>query len=598
MSHMPATPPVIPVGVHAVYVRDYGAAGNGTTDDTSALTRAIATGRMVVGRPGDTYLLDGGLVVSTAKQVVDMRGCRLKLKSSASSKTMLRLNAEGARVLGGEWDMNVAGNTGGDAYTYAAVSLTADHTVVDGAYVRDSHGLGILGSGAYNYREVRNCRIEDCEQQGIFFDGPTTADSVGTRVSGCTVIVPDVNGGGGPVGIYVHSASPYTYNSKRYIIEGNTVVGPSSATLLSQVGITGRGLDGIVVGNHVLNFDIGISIDNSISQRTVIANNRVEATYARQFGIEINGGHSTVSGNIIKGHQYGIVGSTQAAIAGDNLDGLIISDNRLENQTVAAIQLTPAATNTGYRINITGNVITSTTALDGFIKLRGDCRYALIANNIIKGPSSAAGYGIWLEDTAGNTLIRSNRFSGLLRACTFYSVSATVFNNVAFEDNDVSEDIGAGDMSWLHLQGTAAYGTGIRLLNNYRGDGTSTHATPDGGDHANRPVWTVSNTTTTGAMDHRADIVIKVAASDGSIKTHTIQAEGAVLYVSPSTATVFSGTTILTGPLDARGDSAIGNAGTDLVGFYGHAGTAQQTGVAVTAAAIHAALVALGLITA
>ncbi len=59
----------------------------------------------------------------------------------------------------------------------------------------------------------------------------------------------------------------------------------------------------------------------------------------------------------------------------------------------------------------------------------------------------------------------------------------------------------------------------------------------------------------------------------------------------------FTGTTTVQN-LSVTGNSAIGNAGADTVGFYGHAGIAQQTGVAVTAAGIHAALVALGLITA
>jgi hypothetical protein len=42
----------------------------------------------------------------------------------------------------------------------------------------------------------------------------------------------------------------------------------------------------------------------------------------------------------------------------------------------------------------------------------------------------------------------------------------------------------------------------------------------------------------------------------------------------------------------------VGEKTTETLGFYGATGVAQQTGVAVTAAAIHAALVALGLITA
>lgn len=46
------------------------------------------------------------------------------------------------------------------------------------------------------------------------------------------------------------------------------------------------------------------------------------------------------------------------------------------------------------------------------------------------------------------------------------------------------------------------------------------------------------------------------------------------------------------------GNAELGLTGASTLGFYGHAATAQQTGVAVTAAGIHAALVALGLITA
>lgn len=52
------------------------------------------------------------------------------------------------------------------------------------------------------------------------------------------------------------------------------------------------------------------------------------------------------------------------------------------------------------------------------------------------------------------------------------------------------------------------------------------------------------------------------------------------------------------GAITVAGSATLGNAAADVIGFYGAAGTAQQTGVAVTAAAIHAALVNLGLITA
>lgn len=66
---------------------------------------------------------------------------------------------------------------------------------------------------------------------------------------------------------------------------------------------------------------------------------------------------------------------------------------------------------------------------------------------------------------------------------------------------------------------------------------------------------------------------------------------------APVADPTFTGTATVA-DLSVTGNAAIGNAAADTVGFYGHAGTAQQTGVAVTAAGIHAALVALGLITA
>ena len=44
--------------------------------------------------------------------------------------------------------------------------------------------------------------------------------------------------------------------------------------------------------------------------------------------------------------------------------------------------------------------------------------------------------------------------------------------------------------------------------------------------------------------------------------------------------------------------SIIGASTTETVGFYGATGVAKQTGVAVSAAGVHAALVALGLIAA
>lgn len=54
-------------------------------------------------------------------------------------------------------------------------------------------------------------------------------------------------------------------------------------------------------------------------------------------------------------------------------------------------------------------------------------------------------------------------------------------------------------------------------------------------------------------------------------------------------------------PMSTGGNASgvkVGESATQTLGFYGSEGVAKQTGVAVSAAAIHAALVALGLISA
>lgn len=446
-----------------VSVRDYGAVGDGVTDDTTAWTNAIATGRTVVGRPGDTYILNGGLVASTAGQVIDMTGCVVKLKNSASSKTILRLNGARSRVVGGEWNMNAANNGTGDPYGHMAALLAADYAIAEGMYVHDSFGIGIKGTGGANYTEVRNCRVDNAAVNGIFFDGPTTADCVGTRVSGCTVTI---SATAGAVGIYIVSVAPYTYLARRWTIEGNTVIGPASAS--TSVGITGRGADGVVTGNHVRDFDIGISIDHSISLRTVVSNNRVEDNYAGYGGIEVNGADSVISGNFVRGSQYGIVGTTNAG-TGASMDGRIIIGNRLLDQTAYAIYVGPASGDTARRQLIVGNTITASTHI-GLIRLLRDCQYSLIEGNILRGNGSAGGRGVYLDTVPGNVAIRQNRFAALQRTGALFNNTATAYTNVSFEGNDVSEDIGAADTSWLALEGTATYGTGIRLIGNYTGD--------------------------------------------------------------------------------------------------------------------------------
>src|SRR5512139_2608498 len=72
-------------------VKDFGAVGDGVTDDTAAFVAALATGKHVRGTAGESYILDGGLTATTVGQRLDMTGCTVKLKDSATAKGIVHL---------------------------------------------------------------------------------------------------------------------------------------------------------------------------------------------------------------------------------------------------------------------------------------------------------------------------------------------------------------------------------------------------------------------------------------------------------------------------------------------------------------------------
>ena len=68
-----------------VSVRDFGAVGDGTTDDSAAFTAALAASDCITGVPGDTYFIDNTVTVVSDKQLI-ANGAAIK---GASGETRL-----------------------------------------------------------------------------------------------------------------------------------------------------------------------------------------------------------------------------------------------------------------------------------------------------------------------------------------------------------------------------------------------------------------------------------------------------------------------------------------------------------------------------
>ena len=114
-----------------VYPEDFGAAGDGTTNDTTALQNAINTGRDVYLAAGKTYLHTVALSVTTNYQWVGGPGI-LKTSGAINSVTV------GGGSIGVKLSLNF--NSPGQTTGYAIYISNANRVTIERAYLYDAFG--------------------------------------------------------------------------------------------------------------------------------------------------------------------------------------------------------------------------------------------------------------------------------------------------------------------------------------------------------------------------------------------------------------------------------------------------------------------------
>jgi hypothetical protein len=114
-----------------VYPEDFGAAGDGTTNDTTALQNAINTGRDVYLAAGKTYLHTVALSVTTNYQWVGGPGI---LKTSGAINSV----SVGGSSIGVKLSLNF--NSPGQTTGYAIYISSADRVTIERAYLYDAFG--------------------------------------------------------------------------------------------------------------------------------------------------------------------------------------------------------------------------------------------------------------------------------------------------------------------------------------------------------------------------------------------------------------------------------------------------------------------------
>jgi len=171
-------------------VKDFGAVGDGVTDDTTAIQAAIDALRVVY-FPAGTYLVSSALVVTNGNQSLIGAGgnlLRSTIKSSATSGPVVQFKQRSPRMEGIAIDATTA-RRAASTTTGHGVLMGGDDTAEDAAVIVSRQWLqdvlvvnqptdGVHSRFGCEMSEYHQVTVIDCIRHGFVFDDGTT--------SGCT----------------------------------------------------------------------------------------------------------------------------------------------------------------------------------------------------------------------------------------------------------------------------------------------------------------------------------------------------------------------------------------------------------------------------
>ena len=277
-----------------ISIKQFGATGNGTTDDTAAILATVALGVDFL-VPTGTYKTSSSIILTATGQCVIGSGDGIILKSGSTSFDGIVLNGNNETII----NIQVNGNGVG------------------------ASGIGVHGSGNL----VVDCKSYGNGAHGFYFDGSSTTCTMNRMENNYSY-------SNGQIGFSCYNAPDnvrvgnvsYNNNFEGFTNDGtsyrNVITGNKSITNCITGGVGGIGLD--QAGNCVIT---GNMINNSQSNRPGIRfqNNLASSLYC------------TITGNTLTDNTGGGI----HMLANGSFFGSynIIADNNFQNNTNFDIQL-------------------------------------------------------------------------------------------------------------------------------------------------------------------------------------------------------------------------------------------------------------------
>jgi hypothetical protein len=400
----------------SVSVKDFGATGDGVTDDTAAiqaaLTAAGANDAAVI-FPFGEYLVTSGLNVP-ANVKIEGNNSTVKTNSAFNLFTF----ADG----GGISNTILIGSVLAGVYSAASSAIKASGTnnhpaaptYIAGPIVENCtiNNFGYMGvSLAY----VKEAKIKNNKMLNIGYAGVGGVSCNDTIVDGNTITaVTPGSPGGDAYGIFIdrenglaETSDPRSY---RCIITNNIVKNVTVSFGSNGQGIdTHAGVDFVIDGNVVQDCQYGIFITSSVigalgqqlgALRCVVSNNTISGGNTG-YGIMVNGANNggvlvehtrdcVISGNTISG--FGSAGDVSiGALQLQWTKDTIVSGNIIKNSRVNCVNLN--GPNIG--VNISGNIFIdpfdNAVTSPACIRVRSDDNRGYIGNNTYRYENGALG---------------------------------------------------------------------------------------------------------------------------------------------------------------------------------------------------------------
>jgi parallel beta-helix repeat protein len=392
----------------AANVKDFGAVGNSSANDTEAVQAAFNSGSGGIYIPDGTYLIDQITVPSTVQRIY---GTGTLKQRATDSKLLVGSSLDGLIIDG----VDFVGN-----YLAGQTSYSSDN---EGLRFTSCDDIRIINCSFSNiqsatirlidceYAIIANNKIELCGQ-GIYFRGCDNS-TIQNNLIKDTILADSVF----TIGISLESTDGHSYGICNNItVSGNIVLGYKNAQ-----GIMGHSARNVsIVNNVVKDPAIGISINPfnatdvcsyiSITGNTVECETTISGYSGANDGIVCHAGPGSpditdvsISGNIV-------INANRATSAPNNQGGIRIGyTKRVQisgNTITGAKQSGIYLTDTEEAVSITGNTIANIIVESGE---QNGIVVAAVSEGIISGNSfdtlnDASGVGIRFEASSGITV--------------------------------------------------------------------------------------------------------------------------------------------------------------------------------------------------